>query len=67
MNEYTHRKNSDGSFDSICMSCDRTVGSTPTEEKLADLERAHVCSAASMLAHHAHGNRLSQPLNAKSQ
>jgi hypothetical protein len=38
-----HRENPDGSFDSICHLCWRTVGSSKREEDLAALEQQHVC------------------------
>ena len=44
--EYAHRRNSDGSIDSICPRCYRTVASVKTLDKLAELaeaEKLHVC------------------------
>jgi hypothetical protein len=50
MNEYTHRENSDGSFDSICMTCYRTIGNAPREDALSDFEKKHSCRIESVLA-----------------
>jgi hypothetical protein len=54
MNEYTHRENSDGSFDSICMTCYRTIGNALAETALADKEKTHFCSVESTIAGHAY-------------
>jgi hypothetical protein len=40
---YTHRHNSDGTFDSICMSCFQTVGHEIRECDLAAAEAIHKC------------------------
>jgi hypothetical protein len=40
---FSHRANKDGSFDSICHQCFRTVASKPHEAELIDPEREHVC------------------------
>lgn len=40
---YPHRLNADGSFDTICHLCFRTLGKAEKEEDLAALEQAHVC------------------------
>ena len=40
---YPHRRNPDGSFDAICMTCFATVDSQPREADLAPAEQAHVC------------------------
>ena len=40
---FTHRKNADGTFDSICLSCFRTVGSANIESELTESERQHIC------------------------
>ncbi len=41
--EYPHRRNSDGTWDSICTNCFQTVAHCETESKLAQFEKAHVC------------------------
>ena len=41
--DFPHRRNQDGSFDSICTVCFNTVGTADLEEKLQLLESAHVC------------------------
>ncbi|MDQ1453339.1 MAG: hypothetical protein QOK38_3205 [Acidobacteriaceae bacterium] len=40
---FPHRKNKDGTFDSICPVCFRTVVSGVMESQLAELEREHIC------------------------
>jgi hypothetical protein len=42
-NLYPHRKTTDGSYISICMSCLATVARTKTEARLEELEKSHVC------------------------
>jgi len=41
-----HRKNRDGSWDSICLTCFATVANTPEEHDLAEADRIHVCAPA---------------------
>lgn len=41
---YKHRQNKDGTFDSICLRCFRTVASAPNEESLNNIEPNHHCS-----------------------
>jgi hypothetical protein len=41
-----HRRNRDGSWDSICLTCFATVATTPTELGLAEADRIHVCAPA---------------------
>jgi hypothetical protein len=48
VNEYTRRQYSDGSFDSICMTCYRTVGRAPNEDALTVLEKEHKCDVESI-------------------
>jgi hypothetical protein len=40
---FPHRRNRDGSFDSICGICFATVGSAATERELEPMEMKHVC------------------------
>jgi hypothetical protein len=40
---FPHRRNPDGSFDSICPKCFRTVATRRDEADLAQAERDHVC------------------------
>jgi hypothetical protein len=40
---FTHRRNPDGTFDSICMSCFQTVGHEVRESDLAAAEANHKC------------------------
>ena len=44
--QFPHRKNPDGSCDSICTKCFCTVGTGKTEAELRTLEEAHVCDEA---------------------
>jgi hypothetical protein len=41
--KYAHRKNHDGTFDSICLACYRTAGSSLIENGLFSLECSHAC------------------------
>ena len=41
--EFAHRQNADGTFDSICLSCDRTVASAQSEAELSKGEKEHSC------------------------
>jgi len=41
---FSHRKNSDVSFDSICTVCFQTIGNRATEAELERDEKAHVCT-----------------------
>ena len=40
---YPHRRNKDGSYDSICLTCFLTVSHAKTEAELAKQDMAHVC------------------------
>ena len=42
---YAHRSNADGSFDSICLHCFKTVAATPIDASLAENEVQHRCIA----------------------
>ena len=42
--EFVHRQNQDGTFDSICLSCYLTVSSAPNESALVDDEAKHSCT-----------------------
>jgi hypothetical protein len=41
--DFTYRQNGDGSFDSICLDCFRTVGTAESIETLKAPEKQHVC------------------------
>ena len=43
---FPHRRNPDGSFTSICLTCCSTVASHKTEEELVELDRKHICETA---------------------
>jgi hypothetical protein len=40
---FHHRYNPDGTIDSICLSCYRTIGTTESEDCLGSSERIHRC------------------------
>ena len=40
---FPHRRNRDGSFNSICLECLATVASHMTEEELREQDKQHVC------------------------
>jgi hypothetical protein len=40
---YPHRRNRDGSLDSICITCLVTVATGKSETELGELEKVHVC------------------------
>jgi hypothetical protein len=44
---FPHRRNPDGSFTSICLSCCEPVASHKTEEELVELDKKHECDTAS--------------------
>ena len=41
--DFVHRKNPNGSFDSICLLCYRTVSNELYEDELSDAESVHAC------------------------
>jgi hypothetical protein len=43
---FQHRRNKDGSYDSICSSCYITVAHSRQEADLAAHEQAHICHSA---------------------
>jgi len=43
---YPHRRNKDGFYDSICLTCFLTVAHANTEAELRKQEMAHACHAA---------------------
>jgi len=43
--DYAHRQNEDGTFDSICVYCFGTIASAKREVDLAEGERRHTCSS----------------------
>jgi len=40
---YPHRRNKDGSYDSICLTCFLTVSHASAEAELTEQEMAHEC------------------------
>ena len=46
--KYAHRRNTDGTFDSICLTCFRTAGSSLIEKGLLSHEAHHACRPADL-------------------
>jgi len=40
---YPHRRNKDGSYDSICLTCFLTVAFGKSETELTEFDKKHVC------------------------
>ena len=47
--QYAHRTNFNGSFDSICKFCFRTIGSSRNEADLNEPERFHACMDSDLM------------------
>jgi hypothetical protein len=47
---FFHRSNADGTYNSICMRCYRTVDTQPGEGVLAMKEKVHVCNQEDLLS-----------------
>ena len=45
---YPHRRNRDGSFDSICLNCFVTVATATTEAELSKYDTRHVCEYSTL-------------------
>jgi hypothetical protein len=45
---FHHRQNRDGSFDSICSRCYRTVSSGQVQSNLVPAENLHTCNPADL-------------------
>jgi hypothetical protein len=43
---YPHRRNKDGSYDSICLTCFAVVACSMAKAELAEKDNAHVCNSA---------------------
>lgn len=43
ISQFPHRKNLDGSYDSICRLCFKTVGTHKFEQQLTQQEKSHIC------------------------
>jgi hypothetical protein len=41
---FPHRRNRDGTFNSICLTCLATVAANKSEDELKELDKHHVCS-----------------------
>lgn len=42
--KFAHRRNKDGTFDSVCMDCLQAVASERNEDGLSRFERDHICN-----------------------
>ncbi|MBB5342249.1 hypothetical protein HDF10_000199 [Edaphobacter lichenicola] len=62
---FPHRRMADGNFQSICLTCLRTIGVSDSDEELTKLDRAHKCKAVPYSARVPRpdraGNRLDWP------
>jgi hypothetical protein len=47
--QFPHRQNRNGTYDSICPKCYRTVGTRNVESDLAAEERVHICCVEDLL------------------
>jgi hypothetical protein len=45
---YPHRRNKDGSYDSICLNCLLTVATGKSEAELMKLDEKHVCEYSTL-------------------
>jgi hypothetical protein len=45
---FPHKLNSDGSYQSICLTCFATVGIATKAEDLDELDRNHVCKSTTL-------------------
>lgn len=48
-NNFKHRHNQDGSYDSICPLCFRTIATRLRQEELGEDERGHMCEEADLM------------------
>ena len=46
---FPHRRNPDGTYNSICLNCLEMVALNKTEDDLKKLDKRHICKTASML------------------
>jgi hypothetical protein len=53
---YPHRRNKDGSYDSICLNCLLTVASGKSEAELIKLDTQHVCAFSTLSQRTFHRN-----------
>lgn len=48
-NNFKRRHNQDGSYDSLCPLCFRTIGTRLRQEELDQDERIHICDEADLM------------------
>jgi hypothetical protein len=58
--DFPHRRNKDGSFDSICLKCFATVASRMTQDQLKEFDQKHVCANSALSQR---GNHVSSSQN----
>ena len=56
-NFFIHRHNHDGSWDSLCIECFRTVATTKAETELPTQESTHICQALDLNNSHRADNQ----------
>jgi hypothetical protein len=57
--KHPHRRNSDGTWDSICKNCFLTIAHGRTESELAKSEKTHVCDSSFLAERGLFSERLS--------
>ena len=65
---FAHRRNQDGSFDSICPRCFRTIANSQAEDNLAQTESRHTCDPVDLInpeIKKPHGKSLRKPCGEK--
>lgn len=50
---FPHRRNKDGTFDSVCLSCSTIVGYHKTQAELDELDKKHKCRPSVIPRYHA--------------
>jgi hypothetical protein len=56
---FPHRQNSNGTYDSICPKCYRTIDTRNVEGDLAAEERVHICCVEDIFRHDMLARRIS--------
>jgi hypothetical protein len=55
---FPHRRMADGSLQSVCLTCLRTVGVSTSDAELSELDKAHKCKAVPYSARVPRPNRI---------
>ena len=61
--QFPHRVNHDGTYDSICRMCYRTIAHEVREADLADFEASHVCSELDLVVRNKPGENTTEKRN----